>query len=286
MPRIGYLARSREDFFNRLKCIMTVARDSLEIKRKALDKLAEQGLFPYSICYLRSVKQRLGSYWSNHFSTIGLIGMNEAILNFMGEDITTANGSAFAQEVLNYMKGVLAEFQEATGNLYNLESTPGEGASYRLARLDRERFGSIITAGQNEPYYTNSSQLPVNAELDLVSAMSHQDKLQTIYTGGTVFHCFLGERIHDPEMAKQMVMKTAGNFHLPYFTLTPTFSVCPDHGYITGEKPSCPDCGHETEVYSRVVGYFRPVRQWNKGKQEEFGDRHLFAEKMLQTAIA
>jgi len=286
MPRIGYLSKSRDDFFARLTAIMELARDSLEIKRKALDNLAEQGLFPYSICYLRSIKERLGSYWSNHFSTIGLIGMNEAIINFMGEDITTPAGSAFAREVLDYMKMVLAGFQETTGNLYNLESTPGEGASYRLAKLDRERFSQIITAGEKESYYTNSSQLPVNAEMDLVSAMKHQDQLQPVYTGGTVFHCFLGERIHDPEMAKQMVMKTAENFHLPYFTLTPTFSVCPSHGYITGEKPACPTCGHETEVYSRVVGYFRPVRQWNKGKQEEFGDRHLFSEDMLEGVSA
>jgi len=286
MPRIGYLSKSRDDFFARLTAVMELARDSLEIKRKALDNLAEQGLFPYSICYLRSIKERLGSYWSNHFSTIGLIGMNEAIVNFMGEDITTPAGSAFAREVLDYMKMVLAGFQETTGNLYNLESTPGEGASYRLAKLDRERFSQIITAGEKESYYTNSSQLPVNAEMDLVSAMKHQDQLQPVYTGGTVFHCFLGERIHDPEMAKQMVMKTAENFHLPYFTLTPTFSVCPSHGYISGEKPVCPTCGHETEVYSRVVGYFRPVRQWNKGKQEEFGDRHLFSEDMLEGIAA
>ena len=286
MPRIGYLSKSRDDFFARLSAIMELARDSLEIKRKALDNLAEQGLFPYSICYLRSIKERLGSYWSNHFSTIGLIGMNEAILNFTGEDITTPAGSAFAREVLDYMKMVLAGFQETTGNLYNLESTPGEGASYRLAKLDRERFSQIITAGEKESYYTNSSQLPVNAEMDLVAAMKHQDQLQPVYTGGTVFHCFLGERIHDPEMAKQMVMKTAENFHLPYFTLTPTFSVCPSHGYISGEKPACPTCGHETEVYSRVVGYFRPVRQWNKGKQEEFGDRHLFSEDMLEGIVA
>jgi len=286
MPRIGYLSKSRDDFFARLSAIMELARDSLEIKRKALDNLAEQGLFPYSICYLRSIKERLGSYWSNHFSTIGLIGMNEAILNFTGEDITTPAGSAFAREVLDYMKMVLAGFQETTGNLYNLESTPGEGASYRLAKLDRERFSQIITAGEKESYYTNSSQLPVNAEMDLVAAMKHQDQLQPVYTGGTVFHCFLGERIHDPEMAKQMVMKTAENFHLPYFTLTPTFSVCPSHGYISGEKPACPTCGHETEVYSRVVGYFRPVRQWNKGKQEEFGDRHLFSEDMLEGVVA
>jgi ribonucleoside-triphosphate reductase len=148
------------------------------------------------------------------------------------------------------------------------------------------RFSQIVTAGENEPYYTNSSQLPVNSEIDLVSAIKHQDELQTIYTGGTVFHCFIGERISDPAMAKQMVMRTAQNFHLPYFTLTPTFSVCPDHGYLNGEKPVCPSCGHETEVYSRVVGYFRPVRQWNKGKQEEFSDRHLFSREMLEKVTA
>ncbi|MDD5604885.1 MAG: ribonucleoside triphosphate reductase [Dehalococcoidales bacterium] len=286
MPRIGYLSKTKEDFFSRLRTNMEIARDSLEIKRKALDKLAEKGLFPYSICYLQSIKDRLGSYWANHFSTIGLIGMNEAILNFMGTDITTSSGSAFAKEVLNYMKAILAEFQETTGNLYNLESTPGEGATYRLAKLDRERFSRIISAGEKEPYYTNSSQLPVDADIDLVDAMKHQDELQTIYTGGTVFHCFMGERIHDPEMAKQMVMKTARNFRLPYFTLTPTFSICPNHGYLNGENPKCPTCNHETEVYSRVVGYFRPVRQWNKGKQEEFSERHLFSENMLESIAA
>jgi len=286
MPRLGYLSKNTEEFFERLRSTMELAKDSLEVKRKALDNLAEQGLFPYSVCYLKSIKERLGSYWSNHFSTIGLIGMNEAILNLSEHDITTTEGTRFAKEVLNFMKDVLAEFQQETGNLYNLESTPGEGASYRLAKLDKERFSQIITAGEKEPYYTNSSQLPVNADFDLASAMDHQDQLQTIYTGGTVFHCFMGERIHNPDMAKKMVMKTANNFQLPYFTLTPTFSVCPEHGYLNGETPVCPECKHETEVYSRVVGYFRPVRQWNRGKQEEYHDRHLFSEDVVEAAAS
>jgi ribonucleoside-triphosphate reductase len=282
MSRLGYLSKSEDDFFARLNNLMHLARESLEVKRKALEKLTEEGLFPYSLFYLKAIKQRFKSYWANHFSTIGLIGMNEACLNFLGTGIDTEEGRGFALRVLKHMKDELDAFREETGHLYNLEATPGEGAGYRLARLDREQHPEVITAGDQESYYTNSTQLPVNAELDLFEALSVQDELQQQYTGGTVFHCFLGECIDEPALARDLIMKVAKQFGLPYFTLTPTFSICPEHGYIRGKVNQCPSCGAETEVYSRVVGYFRPVSQWNKGKYEEFGDRRSFVPELKE----
>ena len=277
MPRLGYLSASREDFLERLDRLMVLARNSLEIKRKAIEQFTKDGLYPYSSVYLDAVNARLGSYWANHFSTIGLIGMQEACLNFLGKGIDTPEGEAFATEVLDYMLKRLSDFQEETGELFNLEATPGEGACYRLARLDRQSFPEIIAAGENEPYYTNSTNLPVGYSGDVFEALTHQDRLQTKYTGGTVFHCYLGERIDDPEVCKLMVRRITNSVKMPYFTITPTFSICQTHGYQHGEQWKCPECGEPCEVYSRVVGYFRPVQQWNEGKREEFKERKGYA---------
>lgn len=276
MSRIGYLSSESTDFFDRLRNLMLLAKESLELKRKTIERFTEQGLYPYSKFYLSAVKERLGHYWTNHFSTIGLIGMNEACLNFLGEDISTERGKEFAVKVANFMRDELAKFQKETEGLYNLEATPGEGACYRLARIDRENFPNIKVAGNDEPYYTNSTQLPVDYSGDLFDALSKQDDLQVLYTGGTVFHGFLGEKVDDPESAKLLVKRVTETFHLPYFTITPTFSICPTHGYLNGEHFQCSECGKDTEVYSRVVGYYRPVKQWNKGKQEEFKHRKEF----------
>ena len=280
MARIAYLSKSEAEFIERLDRLMLLAKNSLEVKRKALERLTNEGLFPYSVFYLKTVKQRFKSYWANHFSTIGLIGMNEACLNLSGVGIDTEAGRELSLRILQYMKKRLEEFQDETGNLYNLEATPGEGASYRLAKLDKSRFPQLITSGKDESYYTNSTQLPVNFSGDLFEALALQDKLQQQYTGGTVFHCFLGERIDDPAMARDLIMKVAQNFGLPYFTLTPTFSICPEHGYIRGEVAECLTCGAATEIYSRIVGYFRPVSQWNKGKVAEFSERKLFKPEL------
>ncbi len=241
MPRLGYLSGDEAEFFERLERLMEVARTSLEIKRKVLERLTDRGLYPYSRYYLQGMKQRFGSYWSNHFSTVGLVGMNEACRNLLGVGLEHPDGKTFGVKTLEFMRRVLARFQAETGNLYNLEATPAEGASYRLARADRERFPDIITAGtQHAPYYTNSTHLPVNFSDDLFAVLEHQDALQTLYTGGTVQHVFLGEQLDDWRQAQKLVRVIAENFHLPYFTLTPTFSVCPVHGYIAGEHEYCP----------------------------------------------
>jgi anaerobic ribonucleoside-triphosphate reductase len=282
MPRIGFTTKSEEAFLERVTELMDLGRDSLEIKRKTVEKLSENGLYPYSAFYLRNVKEAFGSYWKNHFSTIGLLGMNEAIVNLMGSNINTPEGEAFAERVLIHMRDRLSDYQEETGNIYNLEATPAEGTSYRLARLDKARYSSIQVANEDklrpgvEPFYTNSSQMPVDADLDLFDVLDHQNKLQPLYTGGTVFHTFLGEKMPSWKAAATLVKKMAENTNIPYFTLTPTFSICAGHGYITGEEFTCPTCGDETEVYSRVVGYMRPVKQWNDGKQAEYSIRKTF----------
>jgi ribonucleoside-triphosphate reductase len=250
LPQLAYKSGTEEAFFSQIEDKMHLAMQSLEAKRKALERLTEEGLFPYSQFYLGKVKQRYKKYWDNHFSTIGLIGMNEACLNLIKCDIASPAGSALALRTLQFMKRKLADFQEQTGRMYNLEATPGEGATYRLAKLDHKNFPDLVVAGSGEPYYTNSTQLPVNFSGDLFEALSLQDKLQQQYTGGTVFHCFLGERIDDFHAACKLVTAVATNFGLPYFTLTPTFSICPEHGYLRGEKPVCPTCGKETEIYS------------------------------------
>jgi ribonucleoside-triphosphate reductase (formate) len=282
LPRIGYLAKDEDEFFERLETMMSIARDSLEIKRKILETFTENGLYPYSKRYLRDVKAEYGRYWQNHFSTVGIIGMNEAILNLFGTNIVTMDGTEFAIKTLKFMRNRLLQFQDDTSNMYNLEATPAEGTSYRLARIDKKKYPDIIAANQKhlangaEPFYTNSSQLPVDFEGDMFEALEHQDRLQTQYTGGTVFHIFLGERLPTWKASAELIKKVAHNSHLPYFTLTPTFSICPTHGYINGEHKQCPTCGAKCEVYSRVVGYLRPVDQWNDGKQAEFAIRKTF----------
>lgn len=276
MPRIGFLSKTKDEFFKRLEKQMDTARKSLEIKRKVLEKMTEMGLYPYSKFYLRDIKKRFGSYWQNHFNTIGLIGMNEALLNFMGVGITSDEGRNFALEVLDFMRHKLEEYQLESNYLYNLEASPAEGASYRLAKKDKELYKDIITAGDDVPYYTNSTQLPVDFTEDIFTALDLQDELQTKYTGGTVFHGFIGESISDQNTCKELVKKIAYNYRLPYYTITPTFSICDNHGYISGEHFTCPQCGKECEVYSRVVGYYRPLQNWNEGKKKEFADRKEF----------
>ncbi|MFC1580299.1 ribonucleoside triphosphate reductase [Thermodesulfobacteriota bacterium] len=282
MPRIGYLASSEEDFFERLDKVITLAKESLAIKRKVLEKFTEKNLYPYSNFYLREIKKGTGLYWKNHFSTIGIIGMNEACLNFMGADIGSLEGLGFSLRVMDFLRQRMSEIQEETGDIFNLEATPGEGTSYRLALLDKQQLPDIVCCSQevseqnNVPFYTNSTQLPVNYSDDIFETLMLQDELQAKYTGGTVQHIYLGEEVRDVETIKGMVKKVVTNFKLPYFTLTPTFSVCPSHGYLAGEQEDCPSCHQETEVYSRVVGYLRPVKQWNKGKRAEYNMRKTF----------
>jgi len=272
LPRLAYLSKSESEFFIRLWQQMNTAKNSLEIKRKVIEEQTAKGLYPYSANYLKDIKLRTGSYWYNHFNTIGLIGMNEACQNLLGidQDLTTQAGQDFAIKTLNYMLKVIKDIQEETGNFYNLEATPAEGTSYRLAKQDKDRFPDIITAGETIPYYTNSTQLPVGFTDDIFETLDLQDELQALYTGGTVLHLYLGEEIKELETAKRLIKKAFTKYKLPYLSLTPTFSVCNDHGYITGEQYSCPECGKPTEVWSRVVGYLRPVQNFNTGKQEEY----------------
>ncbi len=283
LPRIGYLAKSEAEFFQMLYHNMELARESLEIKRKVVEEYTDKNLYPYTKFYLRDIKARYGVYWKNHFSTIGLVGMNEACLNFLGKDIGTDEGKNFALKVMDNMRNMIRNFQKETGNNYNLEATPAEGTSYRLARLDKQKFNAVKCANQKEyengakPFYTNSTQLPVNYTDDIFELLDHQDDIQTKYTGGTVVHIFAGERVFDTNVIKNLVKKVCENYKLPYFTFTPTFSICPTHGYIAGEHFICPECGEKSEVYSRVVGYISPVNQWNEGKAEEFKMRKTFA---------
>ncbi|HDQ45348.1 MAG TPA: ribonucleoside triphosphate reductase [bacterium] len=290
LPRIGFLALDKSDFFSRLDHLMDLAVDSLENKRKILETFTDADLYPYARHYLSDIRAATGGYWTNHFGTIGLVGMNEACLNFLGKHLGEDIGRAFAVEVLSHMRERLLSVQEETGNVYNLEATPAEGTSYRLAMMDKEKYPNILCANEAEyrkganPYYTNSSQLPVGFTDDLFEALDLQDELQTLYTGGTVFHGFIGERLPGIRSAKRLVRRVASAYRLPYFTLTPTFSVCREHGYIKGEQTRCPDCGGVTEVYSRVVGYLRPVHHWNVGKKSEFSDRRVFRVVSDQTA--
>ncbi len=287
LPRIGYLAQNEDDYFERLEALMVLARDSLEIKRKVLERFTEKGLYPYSKHYLRFVKEASNSFWKNHFSTIGLIGMNESTLNLFGYGLATAEGTKFAVRVLEFMRTRILEFQEETQSMYNLEATPAEGASHALARLDKSKYPDIIVANEKHlamgaaPFYTNSTQLPVDYTGDLFEALEHQNQLQTLYTGGTVFHMFLGERVHSWQATAEIIRKVAHVSQLPYYTLTPTFSVCKNHGYLSGEQMTCPTCGARCEVYSRVVGYLTPVDQWNDGKQSEFRIRKTFDQSIM-----
>ena len=282
LPRIGYASKIKSEFYSDLIERIQLAVESLAIKRKVLEKFTKNNLYPYSKFYLRDVQKGTGSYWKNHFSTIGIIGMNEACLNFIGEDITTEHGQQFSMEVMDFIRDTLSKVQEETGEIFNLEATPAEGTSFRLSMLDKKKFPEIICANEADygkgaaPYYTNSSQLPVNYTDDIYETLNLQDELQTKYTGGTVLHIFLGEHVDDMEALKGLIRKIATNYRLPYFTLTPTFSICPSHGYLDGEQETCSICEQKTEVYSRVVGYLRPVKQWNEGKQAEYGDRKSF----------
>jgi ribonucleoside-triphosphate reductase len=271
LPHIAYLASDEEDFFKRLAHIMDVSARSLKIKRNVISKLLSDGLYPYT-------KHYLGTF-NNHFSTIGLVGMNEATLNasWIGKDLTDSLAQDFSIKVLNYMRERLVKYQQEYGDLYNLEATPAESSSYRLALHDRESYPNIICAGTQEaPYYTNSSNLPVDYSDDVFSALDVQDKFQTLYTSGTVFHTFLGEKLPSWKAAALLVQKIAYNYKLPYYTISPTYSVCPEHGYIAGEEAKCPICGKDTEIYSRITGYYRPVSNWNKGKSQEFKTRKVY----------
>ena len=289
LPRIGYLARNEGEFLERLEELMELAKQSLVIKRKLLERLTEAGLYPYSRFWLRGVKQATGEYWKNHFSTIGIIGMNEACLNLFGKDLSDPECIAFAERILDFMNEKLVRFQDETDHLWNLEATPAEGTSHRLARIDKEKFPRIIVANEDEvrngaaPYYTNSTHLPVEYSEDLYRVLVLQDPLQVKYTGGTVLHIWLGERAPSGEAVKALVRQIVWNFRLPYFTITPTFSVCPSHGYLEGERERCPSCGSPAEVYSRVVGYLRPVEQWNPGKRAEFSRRVTFSVGKVHT---
>jgi len=303
LPRLGYRARKktrnaadadkvRKIFFELLAHQMDIAKESLEIKRKILEKFTDANLYPYSKFYLRKVKESFGQYWKNHFSTIGLVGMNEAVLNLFGKDIGTEEGKSFAIETLEFMRRRLVEYQKESGNLYNLEATPAEGTAYRLALRDKKLFEDIIVANEEEyqkgaePFYTNSSHLPVNYTDDIIEALTIQDDLQTKYTGGTVIHLFLGEKIAAPSAVPSLVKKVCENFRLPYFTLTPTFSVCGAHGYLSGEHTNCSTCGRECEVYSRIVGYLRPVSAWNAGKQSEFEVRKMYDPHLSKKVLS
>lgn len=278
LPRLAYISKTKSEFFTRLWQQIHIAKNSLEIKRKVIEEQTEKGLYPYSAYYLKDVKKRTGAYWYNHFNTIGLIGMNEACQNLLGshQDITTKEGQTFAVETLQYMRDVIKEIQDETGHYYNLEATPAEGTSYRLAKQDKERFPDIITAGKDVPYYTNSSQLPVGFTDDIFETLELQDDLQSLYTGGTVLHLYLGEEIKDMETAKRLIQKVFTQYKLPYISLTPVFSVCQNHGYISGEHYTCPECGKPAEVWSRVVGYLRPVQNFNTGKKEEYAQRKKY----------
>ena len=281
LPRLAYISNSESEFQTRLWQQMNLARNSLEMKRKVIEEQTARGLYPYSANYLKGIKERTDCYWFNHFNTIGLIGMNEACQNLFGpdHDLTTPEGQGFAIRTLAYMRDVIKDIQEETGNYYNLEATPAEGTSYRLAQKDKKKYPNIITAGDKQPYYTNSSQLPVGFTDDIFETLDLQDELQSLYTGGTVLHLYLGEEIKDIEAAKRLIQKAFTNYKLPYISLTPTFSICTNHGYLSGEHFSCPECGGQTEVWSRVVGYLRPVQNFNKGKREEYDQRVKYVIK-------
>ncbi len=272
IPRLAYLAKDEKDFYQKLDHMMDVSARSLKVKRTVISKLLDSGLYPYT-------KRYLGTF-SNHFSTIGLVGMNEAGLNakWIKKDLTHTETQEFAKDVLNHMRERLSDYQEEYGDLYNLEATPAESTAFRLAKHDLAHYPDIITAGDmnGAPYYTNSSHLPVGYTEDIFTALDVQDELQTLYTSGTVFHAFLGEKLPDWKAAANLVKKIAENYRLPYYTLSPTYSVCKDHGYIAGEQFTCPICGGETEVYSRITGYYRPVQNWNVGKTQEYKERKVY----------
>ena len=278
LPRIGYLAKSQEEFLARLTALSDLAAESLALKRAVIERETERGMYPFSARFLAPIKEREGAYWANHFSTIGVVGMHEALQNLFGKDegITSERGQAFALKALELLRSRITDYQNESGAYFNLEATPAEGTSHRLAKLDRERYPKIITSGEAVPYYTNSTQLPVGYTDDIFEALDLQDDLQCAYTGGTVLHLYVGERIADPNMAKRLIKRVFEHYRLPYISLTPTFSTCSDHGYLDGEQPVCPYCGRKTEVWTRVVGYLRPVADFHEGKKEEYHERKLF----------
>lgn len=292
MPRIGLQTNTKQEFLDRVKELMDLAKDSLEIKRKHLERLTDANLYPYTKYYLRNVKEGKGHYWVNHFSTIGLIGMNEAMQNLLGKSIADKEGKEFSEEVLTFMRNTLSDYQQETGNNYNLEATPGEGTTYRLALLDRAKFNNAIFANGigkdvKTPYYTNSTHVPVNYTDDMFELLDLQDELQTKYTGGTVIHLFLGERAPDAKALRSAVKSICKNYRLPYFTFSPSFSICKNHGYLNGEQAVCEKCGEECEIYSRIVGYLRSISQWNDGKRAEFDMRKHYKiekDKLKQSA--
>lgn len=269
LPKLAFLAQGEEDFLDIITEYSGLAKDSLEFKRKFISDNMERGLFPFTRRYLKNGLR-------NHFSTIGIIGGHEACMNLLGKGIETEAGTRLMQRTLNHLRELTIGYQENTGSLYNLEATPAEGTSYRLAKIDKALYSSIYASGNGVPYYTNSTAMPVGATTDVFQALEHQNKLQPLYTGGTVFHTFLGESVADCDSLKSFIIKAMSMTKLPYISITPTFSVCKEHGYLIGERPACPECGNETEVYTRVVGYYRPVSMWNKGKQAEFQDRVVF----------
>lgn len=283
LPRIGYLASNTDEFFRLLDERMILAKESLEIKRRVIEKFTNDGLYPYSKFYLRAIKERFGTYWANHFSTIGLVGLQEAAVNLLGCGLGSPAGQQFGIEVLDFMRARMQTYQEETGNYYNLEATPAESTAYRFAERDKAMYPDIIVANELDyaargqaPFYTNSSHLPVDYTNDIFELLDLQDELQTKYTGGTVVHIFIGEEVVNIDAVKSLVRQVCNNYRLPYFTLTPTFSVCPTHGYIAGKVSFCTTCGAENNVYSRVVGYLRPVKQWNIGKKAEFVHRNTY----------
>ncbi|MBU0647731.1 ribonucleoside triphosphate reductase [Patescibacteria group bacterium] len=280
LPRLGKISQNEEEFLQRLDDLMILAKKSLELKRDILEKYMDDGLYPYSKHYLRNVKARFDNYWQNHFSTIGIIGMNESCLNLFGQDITRPASMEFTTKVMKFMRKRMIDFQKETGNNYNLEATPGEGISYRLPLLDKRKFKDDITCANEsdyrqgqEPYYTNSTHLPVNYTDDIFEVLDLQNEVQSMYTGGTVVHLFIGEKIDDTNALKNLIKKICDNYHLPYFSITPTFSICPNCGYLDSEVLTCPTCRSQCEVYSRIVGYLRPVQQWHKGKAAEYINR-------------
>ena len=284
MAKIGYESKTKKEFIARLDKAMEISKKSLIIKREVLEEFTQLGLYPYSRFSLSDVKLKTGKYWTNHFNTIGLLGMNEALLNFMKTDLTTAKGQKFTLEIMDHMREKMLDFQDETGEMFNLEATPAEGTSYRFAKHDKKRYPDIITAtdkyaeGKGEPYYSNFTQLPVKYTDDLFHALDLQDEIQCKYTGGTVFHAYLGERMPSIESTKNLVKKVCSTYKMPYFSITPTFSICPTHGYLNGEQKICDICHQECEVYSRVVGYLRPIAQWNKGKKSEWESRVFYSK--------
>jgi ribonucleoside-triphosphate reductase len=284
LPQLGYKSHSDEEFFENLVHVADLAKTSLEIKRKFVERQTEKGLYPYSRFYLQTIKDSKGAYWANHFATIGVVGMHECCQNYLGCGIETEKGREFAMKVMNFLRERLQKYQAETGNVYNLEATPAEGVAPRLASMDKKRYPDIVTSGGDTPYYTNSTQLPVMFTDDIFKTIKHQDDLQTMYTGGTVLHLYLGEKIEDKETAKNLIKKVFSTSKMPYISLTPTFSICHEHGYLAGEQWKCPQCNNDTEVWTRVVGYLRPVGNFTAGKKKEYKERKKYKIKHDQIA--